>query len=97
MVSQAEAKIQKEIRRQAFQRAEELRLKRQLNIKTQYTLTALRDVTGLQRRELESIADAVRFSHRSPGDHFFSIKRQILITAGILGSILMLSGLLTLI
>ena len=97
MDSRAETKIQKEIRKQAFQRADELHRERQLNVKTQHTLAALREVTGLQRRELESIADAVKLSLRGPGDHFFSIRRQIMITAGVLGSILILSGLLTLI
>lgn len=97
MDSRAEAKIQKEIRRQAFQRADEMRRERQLNVKTQHTIAALGEVTGLQLRELESIVDAVKLSLQGPGDHFFSIKRQILITAGVFGSILIMSGLLALI
>ena len=97
MDSRSESKIQKEIRRRAFQRADELREERQLNEKTQHSLAALQEVTGLQRPELESIADAVKLSLEGPSDNFFSIKRQILITAGIFGSIFILSGLMTLI
>lgn len=97
MDSRSESKIQKEIRRRAFQRADELREERQLNEKTQHSLAALQEVTGLQRPELESIADAVKLSLKGPSDNFFSIKRQILITAGIFGSIFILSGLMTLI
>ena len=90
-----EAKIQKEIRRRAFQRAHGLRQKRRLKEKTQHTLDALQEVTGLQRPELESIADAVKLSLQGPRDIFFSLKRQILITVGIFISILMLCGLMT--
>jgi hypothetical protein len=92
-----EAKIQKKIRRRAFQRADELHRERALNVKTQHTLAALQEVTGLQRPELQSIADAVKLSLQGPGDIFFTIKRQILITVCIFGSILILSGLMTLI
>ena len=92
-----EAKIQKEIRRRAFQRADEVHWERQLNVKTQHTLAALQEVTGLQRPELESIADAVKLSLQGPGDIFFTIKHQILISVGIFGSILILSGLMALI
>jgi hypothetical protein len=97
MDSRLEAKIQKEVRRRGLQRADELHQKRRLNAKTQHTLTALQEVTGLQRPELESIAEAVKLSLQAPCDHFFSIKRQILITLGIFGSILILSGLMALI
>lgn len=92
-----EAEIQKEIRRRAFQRADELRRKSQLHLKTQHTLTALQDVTRLQRPELESIADAVKLSLRRPHDHFFSIKHQILITAAVFSAVLFFCGMLTLI
>ena len=91
------ATVQKEIRKRAFQRADVLRQEKQLNVKTQHTLAALQDVTGLQRPELDSIADAVKLSLQGPCDNFFSIKRQILITAGIFGSVFILSGLLALI
>lgn len=97
MDSRSEAKIQKEIRRRAFQLADVLRQERQLNVKTQHTIVALQDVTGLQRPELDSIADDVKLSLQGPCDNFFSIKRQILITAGIFGSVIILSGLMVLI
>ena len=97
MDSRSEAKVQKEIRKRAFQRADVLRQESQLKAKTQHTLAALQDVTGLQRPELESIADAVKLSLQGPSDNFFSIKRQILITAGIFGSVIILSALLALI
>ncbi|MGD2096645.1 MAG: hypothetical protein PVG35_03635 [Desulfobacterales bacterium] len=97
MDSRLDAKIQKEIRRRALQRADELRHERQLNVKTLHTIAALQEVTGLQRPELESIAEAVKRSFRVPCDTFFSIKRQTLITIGIFGSILVLSGLMSLI
>jgi hypothetical protein len=92
-----EAKIQKEIRRRAFQRADELAYEKQLKLKTQHTIAALHEVTGLRRSELESIADAAKRSLQSPCDDFFSIKRQVLITVGIFGSVLIFSGLMTLI
>ena len=60
MDSRSEAKIQKEIRRRAFQLADALRQERQLNVNTQHTIVALQDVTGLQRPDLDSIADVQR-------------------------------------
>ena len=92
-----DAKIQKEIRRRAFQRADELHQKRQLDLNTRHTIAALQEVAGLQRPELESIADAVKLSLQGPCERFFSVKRQLLITAGIFGSILIPSGLMTLV
>ncbi len=92
-----EAKIQREIRRRAFERADELRHKRQYLARTQYTLDALEEVTGLHRPELKSIADAVKLSLRGTQDEFFSLKRQILITFGIFSIVLILSGLMSII
>lgn len=97
MDSRLEAKIQREIRRLVFQRADELRQERQLNVKTQHTLAALQEVTGLQRPELESIAAAVKLSLRGTRDDFFSIKMQILITSGIFSLFLILTGLMTIV
>ena len=94
MDSRSEAKIQKEIRRRAFQRADVLRQQKQLNEKTRHTIVALQAVTGLQRPELDSIAADVKLSHQGPCDTFFSIKRQILITAGVFGLILIFCGLM---
>ncbi len=94
MDSRSEAKIQKEIRRRAFQLADALRQEKQLNAKTQHTIVALQDVTGLQRPDLDSIADDVKLSLQGPCDGFFSIKRQIMITSGICGSAIILSALM---
>ena len=87
-----EAKIQKQIRQRAFERADILRQEKQNLQKTQHTLDALQEVTGLHRPELESIADAVRLSHQMRKDDFFSIKNQILMTFGVASLILILSG-----
>ena len=83
-----EAKIQKEIRRRALERAHLLRQEKQNRQETAYTLDALQEVTGLPRADLESIADQVRLSQQMTHDDFFSIKNQILITLG--GSTLIL-------
>ncbi len=95
MDSRLEAKIQKEIRRRAFERADLLRHKRQHLAQTQHTLAALQEVTGLQQPELESIAEAVKRSLRGTHDDFFSIKMQITITFGLLSLIIILSMLMT--
>jgi hypothetical protein len=87
-----EAKIQKQIRRRAFKRADILRQERQYAQKTQHTLDALQEVTGLHRLELESIADEVRLSIQVTGDDFFCIKNQILMTIGAAGILLILVG-----
>ena len=87
-----EAKIQKQIRERAFKRADILRQERQAAQKTQHTLDALQEVTGLHRPELESIADEVRLSVQMTGDDFFSIKNQILMTFGAASVMLILAG-----
>ena len=87
-----EAKIQKEIRKRAFERADTLRQEKQSLQKTEYTLAALQEVTGLPRPDLESIAEDVRFSRQMTRDDFFSIKTQILMTFSLAGLILILSG-----
>ena len=87
-----EARIQKQIRKRAFERADVLRQERQYAQKTQHTLDALQEVTGLRRPELESIADEVRLSIQMTGDDFFSIKNQILMTFAAAGVILIISG-----
>ena len=92
-----ETKIQKEIRKRAFERADN-RQQERLNVqKTQHTLDALQEVTGLHRPELESIAAGVKLSYRMTNDDFFSPKNQILITFGIFGFVLFLGGLMTII
>jgi hypothetical protein len=87
-----EAKIQKEIRKRAFERADTLRQEKQSLQKTEYTLDALQAVTGLPRPDLKSIAEDVRFSSQMTRDDFFSIKNQILMTLSLVGLILILSG-----
>ena len=88
-----EAKIQKEIRKRAFERVDILRQKKQDLQKAAYTLDALQEVTGLPRTDLESIADDIRFSRQMTHDDFFSVKNQILWTFGLVSLILILSGL----
>jgi hypothetical protein len=92
MAGRLEAKVQKQIRERAFNRAETLRLEKQDAQKTQHTLDALQEVTGLNRAELESIADEVRLSVQMTRDDFFSIKNQILMTFAAAGLILILVG-----
>lgn len=87
-----EAKIQKEIRKRAFERADDLRQEKQSLQKTEYTLDALQEVTGLPRPDLESIAEDVRLSRQMTRNDFFSIKNQILMTFGLAGLILFLGG-----
>ena len=86
-----EAKIQKEIRRRAFERADILRQKEQHLQKTQHTLDALQEVTGLPRPQLDSIADEITLSLQVTNKDFFSIKHQILMISGVFGFILILS------
>jgi hypothetical protein len=92
MTGRLEARIQKQIRKRAFKRADILRQERQFAQKTQHTLDALQEVTGLHRPELESIAEEVRLSIQVTGDDFFCIKNQILMTIGAAGVILILAG-----
>ena len=81
------SRIQQEIRRRAFERADILQRHRQHLKKTQYTLDALEEVTGLQRLELESIADDVWRDLQEANAGFFSIKNQMLMASGVLGII----------
>ena len=77
-------KIQREIRRRAFDRAD---LHKQETADRQYTrntMDALAEVTGLPRLELETIANEVRASYGTGGDVFFSIKNQIIMVGSAL-------------
>ena len=94
MNHKSEAKIRKEIRRRAFERADFVRRKRQNLQKIRFTLDALQEVTGLPRPELESIAEDARLSRRMAHDGFLSIKHQILMTSGLAGLLLILCGFL---
>jgi hypothetical protein len=88
-----EAKVQREIRKRAFERSDRLQQERQNLQKTQHTLDALQEVTGLPRPQLESIADDVKLSLRVTNDDFFSIKNQILMTFGVSGFVIILGWL----
>ena len=92
MNHKSEAKIRKEIRKRAFERADILRQEKQNLEMTKYTLDALQDVTGLPRPDLQSIADDVRLSRQMTRDDFFSVKNQILMTLGPAGLIIILIG-----
>jgi len=87
-----QANILKEIRRRAFESADRLRQEKQNQQKTEYTLDALQEVTGLPRPHLESIADAVKRSRQMIHDDFFSIKNQILMTCGLAGLIVIIGA-----
>ena len=84
----SEAKIQKEIRKRAFQRLDRLRQEQQNMQCINHTLSALQEVTGLPLSELEAIADDVRLFDDDPDDKFFSIKRQFLLVLGIFGLVI---------
>ena len=86
-----EAKIQKQIRRHAFERAEIWRQDKQHLQGTKHTLDALHEVTGLPRPQLESIADEIRLSLQVTNERFFSIKNQTVMTLSIFGFIMVLS------
>ena len=88
-----EAKVQREIRKRAFERSDRLQQERQNLQKTQHTLDALQEVRGLPRPQSESIADDVKLSLRVTNDDFFSIKNQILMTFGVSGFVIILGWL----
>ncbi|MGD2187437.1 MAG: hypothetical protein PVI71_15010 [Desulfobacterales bacterium] len=92
MNQKLEAKIREEIRKHVFEHADKLRQENQNQQKIQYTLDALQELTGLPRSQLESIADEVTLSLQMTSDDFFSIKKQILITFGLFGLIIILSA-----
>jgi hypothetical protein len=85
-----EAKIRKEIRRRALERAHLLRQEKQNLQKIEYTLDALQEVTELPRPDLQSIAEEVRLSRQMTRDNFFSVRNQILMTLGVSSLILLL-------
>jgi len=70
-------KIQREIRRRAFVRADLHEQQAAGQQYTRYTIDALEEVTGLPRLELETIANEVRASFGTGEKEFFSIKNQI--------------------
>ncbi len=65
------------IRRQAFILADQRRREAELTRETRYTLDALEELTGLPRRELESIAADVKTCGHQGERAFFSVKNQL--------------------
>ena len=91
MNEKLEDRIQKEIRRRAFERAQ-IRLND--DQRTQFTLAALEEVTGLSREELEAIADDVRRQYAGDRDKFLNIRSQWLILLAVLASLVLIVWLL---
>lgn len=89
-----EVKLQKQIRRRAFERRDRLQHEKQRRRVIQHTLDALQEVTKLSRSELEAIAREVQLSSACLDENFFSIKNQILVTCGIVGFVITLGWLL---
>ena len=78
MKNQIEDKIQAEIRRRAFERADILQETLRCKQNTRFTLDALQTVTGLPRNDLETIAGEVHRSYAAGQDNFFSIRQQLI-------------------
>ena len=76
-----EEKMLKEIRRQAFVRYDQ-RCQEEENLEgTRHTLDALQELTGLPRRELETIAANVRSLYDREERDFFSVQNQFLMVS----------------
>jgi AraC-like DNA-binding protein len=89
-------RIQREIRKRAFDRRELLEQQTADAQHTQYTLDALAQVTGLSRLELERIAGEVTASFAADHDDFFSIKHQLILSGAAFVPILAITWLLVL-
>jgi len=89
-----EKKIQAEIRRRAFERADHSSLEQNHRRNAGLTLDALEEVTGLSRSELEQIAAEVRASYERPRRDYFSIKAQLIFVLGGIGVLILLLYLL---
>jgi len=76
-------RIQREIRRRAFDRMDLLQRQSARAQLTQHTIDALEQVTGLPRLELETIAGQVNGFFNAESDGFFSIKDQLIISAAV--------------
>jgi len=70
-----------EIRRQTFIHADQRCREEENRQETGYTLDALQELTGLPRRELETIATNVRAFHESEDKNFFSVQNQFLMVS----------------
>jgi hypothetical protein len=71
-------RIQGEIRRRAFARADWLAAQSDREESTRHTLDALASVTGLAHSELEAIAAQVGAFYENEADRFFSIRQQLI-------------------
>ena len=74
-------RINREIRRRAFEQSDRQEQERQNLQSMQYTLDALHEITGLARPQLKTIADEAMLSFNLRTEKFFSIKNQILIAS----------------
>jgi len=81
-----EEKIQREIRRRAFDRAERRTQETDSRLDFELKLDALAEVSGLARSELEEIAAEVRASFERPRRDYFSIKSQVIVVFGCIGA-----------
>lgn len=79
MKMNTEEKVLEEIRRQVFIRADQRRREAELSRETRYTLDALQALTGLPRRELETIAADVKARCHQEERDFFSVRNQFFI------------------
>ena len=73
-------RIQREIRKRAFDRMDSFARQTASAQHTQDTIDALEQVTGLARSELESIAGEVTASFTADKDDFFSVRDQLIIS-----------------
>ena len=83
-------RIQREIRRRAFDRMDFLARQKANALNTRHTIDALQQVTGLARPELESIAGEVSTQFAADGDNFFSIKDQLFVSGAVSVPVLVL-------
>jgi hypothetical protein len=87
-------RINKEIRRRAFEQSDRLQQARQNRQGVKHTLDALHAVTGLPRPELKAIAKEAMLSFEVSTEKFFSIKNQILIASSTFSGVVILAWLL---
>jgi hypothetical protein len=83
-------RIQREIRRRAFDRMDLLARQKADALHTRHTIDALEQVTGLARPELERIAGEVSALFAADGDNFFSIKDQLIVSGAVSVPVLIL-------
>ena len=83
-------RIQREIRRRAFDRMDLLARQKADALHTRHTIDALEQVTGLARLELESIAGEIKALSAADEDSFFSIKDQLIVSGAVFVPVLIL-------